>query len=682
MTCFPFASRRRGAIARLLLAAIAAAGLAAVRLPAQAPGDSVQRLPEDSAVRTGRLPNGLTYYIARHTEPVHRAELRLVVNAGSVLEDERQRGLAHLLEHMAFDGSTHFPKHAVWDYLARVGLATGADVNAETSFDHTMYRLTIPTDTAAIVTNGLQILADWAHGLTLDSTELERERKVVIEEWRLHRGAGARIQDKHFQVLLRGSRYAERQPIGQVSVLEHASIADVRRFYRDWYRPDLMAVVIVGDLDPVEMEARVRALFGAIPAPRHPRPRPRMTVPVSATPLASVAVDSEATATSVSWLSLAPHRDLITVGDYRRSLINTLAEAMLNARLAEAAREADAPFLGASVSLANIVRPLDAWELSARVVDGGAERALARLRAELARVARDGFLATELAREKTALLRRYDQIEAEREKIPSAQLAAQLVGEYLSGSPTPSTEYEVALARRLVPTITADEVNRVLAGFDSLRGRVVLASGPVSSASALPDTATLLAALAGPVAALPAYVDSTANAPLIAHEPEPGKVIATARIDTLGVDIWTLSNGVRVILKPTTLDPGQVLITSYRDGGTSVAPDSELVPAVTALDIVSRSGLGAYDAAALRKRLAGTVASVGGALGPYGEGVWGSGSPKDIATLFQLVYLQFTAPRLDSVAFEQYRAALRDALAHRAARPEAAMRAPLGLLLA
>lgn len=348
----------------------------ALRAQGAAPLD--RPLPIDPAIRAGRLPNGFAYYVLHNGYPAHRAELRLVVNAGSVLEDDDQRGLAHLLEHMAFDGSTHFPGHAIWDYLERVGMKGGADINAATSFEQTVYKLTIPTDSAAIVENGLRILHDWAHGLVLDSAELERERKVVIEEWRLRRGAGARISDQQIPVLLDGSPYPERQPIGLVSTLETASIAQLRRFYRDWYRPDLMAVVIVGDVDADSMAARVRRLFAAIPAAGGARARPVFEVPVPAAPRVSVVTDSEATGTTVSLITTRPHRPIATVADYRHSLVVSIYNSLLGARLAEATHSADAPFLAAGVGSSSIVRPLDAHQLQARVADGGVRRGLDR----------------------------------------------------------------------------------------------------------------------------------------------------------------------------------------------------------------------------------------------------------------------------------------------------------------
>ncbi|HEY9449056.1 MAG TPA: insulinase family protein, partial [Gemmatimonadaceae bacterium] len=270
----------------------------------------------------------------------------------------------------------------------------------------------------------------------------------------------------------------------------------------------------------------------------------------------------------------------------------------------------------------------------------------------------------------------------QRDEIQSAQLASQLVDEYLGGEPTPSLDSELAMARELLPAIGLDDVRRVAMELAADTNVVLLVSAPATSREPLPTEKELLSALASAPPVLAAYVDSASSTPLVPSEPTPGEVVAATRIDSLDAEIWTLSNGVRVILKPTTLDPGQILVTSYRDGGISLAADEELVPAATALQVVSRGGLGTYDAIALRKRLAGTVAQVGGAISGYGEGIWGSGSPRDAATLFQLLHLEFTAPRLDTVAFLRYQQQLSETLAHRSGSPEAAMADTLALVLA
>jgi zinc protease len=392
---------------RSLVVALALACTAPIAARAQSPTLDQRQLPDDPDIRTGRLPNGLTYYVLHNGYPARRAELRLVVNAGSILEEDDQRGLAHVLEHMAFDGSTNFPGHAIWDYLERVGMKGGADINASTSYEQTIYKLTIPTDSATIVENGLLILRDWAHGLTLDSAELERERKVVIEEWRLRRGASERIRDQQLSILLDGSRYPERQPIGLVSTLEHAPIERVRDFYRDWYRPDLMSVVIVGDVDADSMTVRLRQLFADVPAARNPRSRTVSSVPPHAAARVQIVTDSEATVTTLSLIGTYPHRRMRTVSDFRRALVESMYNSLLSARLSEAAHRADPPFLAASVSSSAFVRPLDAHQLRASVIDGGVLRGLAALRAEAARAARDGFTMSDLERQKDELLSRY-----------------------------------------------------------------------------------------------------------------------------------------------------------------------------------------------------------------------------------------------------------------------------------
>ncbi|MBX6330584.1 MAG: insulinase family protein, partial [Gemmatimonadaceae bacterium] len=473
----------RAALAAVLLGIARAAA-------AQTPVSLAELLPVDTAVRTGRLANGLTYYIRHNGVPGKRAELRLVVNAGSALEDDDQKGVAHLLEHLAFDGSTHFPGHEMWDYLERLGMRGGADVNASTSFDETVYRIAIPTDSAEVVTRGLQMLGDWMHGLALDSAELERERKVVVEEWRVREGAASRISTQQLAVIALGSPYPDHTPMQPADVMARASLAAVRRFYHDWYRPDLMAVVIVGDVDPAALEARVRRMYSAIPAPAHPRPRPAITVPVDSAPRISVVTDAEATATSVTVLVTRPAVPERTVGDVRRGIVAEAADAMLTARLTDLAHQAGAPMLDVAMGHGSIVRPLAFHQFSARAADGGVQRALRALLAEAARVQRSGFTATELERQTRAIRLSYDQLEAQRDRIPSATYADRLVNEFLTGAPAVPLERAVAIGRRLVSTITLDDVRRALADLVAGPGRIILVSAP-AAATALPSVAEL-----------------------------------------------------------------------------------------------------------------------------------------------------------------------------------------------
>ncbi|HKP75206.1 MAG TPA: pitrilysin family protein, partial [Longimicrobiaceae bacterium] len=535
-------------IIRSLLPALAAAATLAGPAAAQsAPADT---LPRDTSVVIGRLPNGLTYYVRRNAEPPHRAELRLVVNVGSVLEDDDQRGLAHVVEHMAFNGTRRFAAHQIVDFLESVGMRFGPDVNAYTSFDETVYMLSLPTDTAGVLDRGLDILEDWATGIAFDTAEVRKERGVVIEEWRLGRGAGARIRDKQFPVLFAGSRYAERLPIGTPETVLNAPVEAITRFYHDWYRPDLMSVVAVGDFDPRRVEAMIRERFGRIPAAANPRPRPTYTVPPWDSTRFSVVTDREATGSSVDLVRAVPSRLRRTPAAYREGIVESLYGFMLDQRLSDITQRPDAPFLNVSTFRGSLLRGLDAYYLSAHVPDGRMDAGVAALLTEARRAAAAGFTAPELARSKAELFRQWEQIYAERSKETSADFAGRYVGHYLYGGALLSTTAEFALNRDLIPTVTLAQVDSVARTALGPTNRAVLVTAP--DTVPVPAEARL-AAITDSVARsrVAAYADTTSSAPLLARRPAPGRVVSTRRIAEIGVTEWRLGNGARVVLKPT-----------------------------------------------------------------------------------------------------------------------------------
>ncbi|MBK5187029.1 MAG: insulinase family protein, partial [Gemmatimonadaceae bacterium] len=477
-------SNRSRAAVHVLSAALLAAAVAATPIVAQsaahvAPAPKLTApLPVDPAITVGTLPNGMRYYIRVNHKPEKRAELRLVVNAGSVLEDSSQRGLAHVVEHMAFSGTTHFRKQELVDYLESTGVRFGADLNASTSFDETIYELTVPTDSAKVFDKGFQILADWSRGVTFDSTELARERGVVIEEWRLGRGAAARMRDKQFPVVFNGSRYAQRIPIGDKHTLETAPRAQVKRFYDDWYRPDLMAVVAVGDFDKAKVERLIRAQFASWHAKKGERPRPSFPVPDHDSTLVTIATDSEATRSTVAVYYLQPLHPQKTVGDFREELTGSLYNAMLNARLQEIAQRPGAPFIGAFSNQGRLIRSKDVYVLTALVPDSGVETGLRAVVTEGERVAQHGFTPTELERAKAEMLRSMESAYAERDKTPSSSFVSDYEGAFLEHTATPSIAQQYALYQQLVPGIQLAEVNALAHKWLSNHSRVIVVNAP------------------------------------------------------------------------------------------------------------------------------------------------------------------------------------------------------------
>ena len=633
----------------------------------------VTPLPVDSKVRIGTLSNGLRYYIRKNVKPEKRAELRLVVNAGSILENANQLGQAHVIEHTAFNGTTHFAKNDLIKYLQSIGVRFGADLNAYTSFDETVYILPVPTDTARIVEQAFTILEDWAHGQTFDSTEVMSERGVVREEWRGRRGASDRMLREWLPVAFKGSRYAERLPIGTEESIMAVTPSKLRAFYRDWYRPDLMAVIAVGDFDPAQIEAQIKQHFSSIPRRADAPVRKLYDVPANKTPLVAIANDKEATNSSVNLLFKLPASTTRTVGDYRRDLMEQLYLNMLNARFAEITQKPDAPFLGAGASKASFfARTTDAFQLGANVKDGGVERGLEALLTEARRVDQFGFLQSELDRAKQDLLRSYERLYAERDKTQSDAFVEEYIGNFLQGEAIPGIEYEYQLGQKLAPTITLADVNKLASSWITDENRVIIAQTPLKEGVPVPTESGLLAvfnrASKDPITA---YAENLSGAALIDRTPTPGKVVSSRAISSIGATEWKLSNGARVIVKPTDFKADEVLFGSYSVGGSSLASDADVVSATLASQIVGLGGVGTFNRIDLAKKLSGKAVNVSPRIGETTEGLNGQSSPKDLETLFQLIYLDFTAPRLDTTAIAAFRAQVAPILANRGASPDA-----------
>jgi zinc protease len=641
---------------------------------ASAPAPSLATpLPVDSKVRIGTLPNGIRYYIRQNPKPEKRAELRLVVNAGSILENDNQLGQAHVVEHTAFNGTTHFARNDLIKYLESVGVRFGADLNASTSFDETVYILPVPTDTARIVEKAFTILEDWAHGQTFDSTEVMNERGVVREEWRGRKGAGDRMLQQWLPVAFRGSRYAQRLPIGTEQSIMAVTPSGLRAFYKEWYRPDLMAVIAVGDFNPVQIEAQIKKHFSGIPASPNAPKRPIYDVPDNAAPLVAIASDKEATSSSVVLIFKLPVSISKTVGDYRRDLTEQLYMQMLNSRFAEITQKPDAPFLAAGASKSSFfARNTESFTLGASVKDGGVERGLEALLTEARRVDQFGFLQSELDRAKQDLLRGYDQAYAERDKTPSASFAGEYIRSYLESEAIPGIAYENMLAQTLVPTITLADVNKLASSWITDKNRVIISQVPVKEGVPVPTESGLLAVFdRAAKAPIVAYTENLSSDALVDKVPAGGKIVSSSPISSIGAAEWKLSNGARVIVKPTDFKADEVLFGAYSRGGTSLAPDADIMSAQLASQVVALGGAGNFNRIDLEKKLSGKALGVSPSIGETTEGFNGHSSPKDLETLFQLIYLDFTSPRLDMTAFNAFRAQVGPFLANRGASPDA-----------
>ena len=631
------------------------------------------QMPTDPSLIEGQLDNGLKYFIKKNGKPENRAELRLVINAGSIMEDEDQLGLAHLLEHLAFNGTKDFPKMDLVNYLEGIGMRFGPDLNAYTSFDETVYMLQVPTDSINQMATGFKILENWAHKVSLEGEEIDKERGVVVEEWRLGQGAGQRIFDKQLPVLFKGSRYADRLPIGSMDIIQNAEHETIRRFYRDWYRPDLMAVVAVGDFDPADIEARIKSLFSSIPKRTETRERMVYDAPGHSEVLYAIASDPEATRSSVNILFKHPTRVDRTAAEYRDNIVERIYHEMLNARFSELSQTADAPFLYAFSTKWGWARISEMVALGAGVVDGGIPAGLEAVLIEGERVRRHGFTSTELERAKKSVLRSMEALYQERDKQESRGYASELIRHFLEEEAVSGIEYEYQLYKETVPGIGLAEVNALAQKFITDENRVVMASGPEKEGFSVPEEAELAAVMASITTLnIQPYVDQVSTEPLISELPEAGKVVEKKHHEDIDTYELSLSNGVRVVLKSTDFKNDEILFQAYSPGGYSVFKDEDLITGKMADKMMDYSGLGNFSLMDLQKLMAGKEVATTPYINALYEGLRGSVSPTDLEMLFQMIYLQFTASRQDEDAVAALLTQFRSQLENKSLSPEAA----------
>jgi zinc protease len=635
------------------------------------PQDLNAPLPLDPAVRTGTLPNGLTWFVRQNGRPEKRVALRLVVKAGSIDEDDDQRGLAHVLEHMAFNGTSHFKPGELVAYLESIGARFGPHVNAYTSYDETVYMLDMPTDSEGTITRGFEALSDFAGGMALDAKEIDRERGVIIEEWRGRLGASSRIQAIQAKAIYGDSKYANRLPIGTLDVLKSFTPRRLRDFYEKWYRPDRMAVIVVGDMNVAQAEQLVAKHFGALQK-RGTGERPVHPIPPHAETRFGIATDPEAQQSSVALVhkrALPPTR---TVGDYRRMLVRSLAHQMLNARFTEISRQPDAPFLGASSDDDRFGRDVEALSLAARVEENAIAKGLEALTREAARVDRFGFGSAELDRGRQWTLASYEQAYNERDKTEHAALAAELARHFLEGEPVPGIAFEYDLAKKVVPAITTEEATTLAKSLITQENRVVLVMTPQKKGVAAPTEAELRQVMQrGSAGEITQWRDDMSGRELMAKKPAAGRITGTREIPELGVTVLTLSNGASVWLKPTDFKNDEVIFTSYAKGGTSLASPDEYYDAVLSPALIGLAGVGGFTPVELEKLLPGRLVDVSPYMSLYTHGISGSSTPRDLEVALQLLYLHFTAPNHTPESLELLKKRLGAMLANQAQSPTA-----------
>ena len=629
-------------------------------------------LPIDPAVRAGRLPNGMRYFIRQNARPEKRVAMRLAVDAGAIQEDPNQRGLAHFIEHMAFNGSQNFKPGELVAFLESIGARFGPHVNATTSFDETVYMLEIPTDRPGYLEKGMLVLHDFAAGISLLPEEVEKERGVVLEEWRGRLGAGSRLTDKQLPVIFQGSRYAERLPIGLPEILKSAPRERLVEFYQKWYRPERMAVVVVGDVAVDLAEKLIQQNFGTIPASKGTVADVDTTVPPHKETLVNVSTDPEAQGWSVSLAFKGKAEHDNTVRGYRKSLAEGLVAQMLNLRLRDIARRPNAPFLGAQAGSSNIGRTLELFEIEAAVPEGQITEGLATIVQEAKRMQLHGFSADELNRAKSALLAGYERAYRERNTAESSTYANEYVRHFLEQEPIPGMEFEYRIASTYVPTITAEEVAALAREFITDENRVVLAVAPEKKDTPPPSADTLRSTIARASAApVEPWKEATEGRALVEKDPAAGKVTARRTVPEIGATVLTLSNGVEVWLKPTDFKNDQIVFSSYAFGGLSLASEAEFKSASLATAMVGVGGMGGLNPVDLSKMLSGKIAQASPNVGIYTHGVAGSATPKDLETALQMAYLVHTAPNMTPDVLELLKRRLAGALQNRDQNPRA-----------
>lgn len=647
--------------------------LVTLGLPARAAGIDLQApLPTDPNVTVNQLSNGLRYYIRENEKPENRALFRVVVNAGSLQETDSQKGLAHFLEHMAFNGTENFEKQELVDFLERIGMRFGADLNAYTSFDETVYMLEVPMDDEEVLKTAFQVLKDWAHAIRFDEEEIEKERGVVIEEWRLGRGAQGRLNDKQIPILFHESRYADRLPIGEVDIIKSAPRAEFVDFYRKWYRPNLMAIVAVGDFETAKIETLIKDTFGDLTNPENAPAREAYPVPDHEATLFSIESDPELGYTQIQIAYKRPPSPQGTAKAYRAAIVEQLYTGMLNQRLGERVQEANPPYLGGMMGKVSMVRTKEVILQGAAVKDGQFEEGLKALLLEAKRARRDGFTDSELERIKADVIRSLERAYAEREKTNSSAYTAEYTRNFLEQEPIPGIAMELELYKQFVPEISLAEVNQVASDWITPNNRVILFSAPEKEGLELPTRDEILSVIKSvDNLEIGAYDDGDLAAPLIPTAPTGGTVIYEDQHEELGLTEWVLDNGVRIFVKPTDFKADQIMMRAYSPGGHSLASDDDYDSATMAVNIVAQSGLGEFDLIQLGKKLSGKIASASPSISERSEGIRGSSTSQDLETMLQLVHLYFTAPRSDEKAFQSLLAQLKVFTANRLNDPSA-----------
>lgn len=661
-----------------LLLAGAALGTAISASAQPAKREYPKPLAMDPQLRYGVLPNGMTYYIRHNGKEKERAHFYIIQNVGAILEEDSQNGLAHFLEHMAFQGTKNLPGKMLIEYMESVGVKFGSNINAYTSIDETVYNLdAVPTYRQGIMDTALLVLHDWSSYLTLADDEIDKERGVIREEWRTRNQANRRMWTASLPILFKNSQYAKRNVIGDTAIINNFPYDTLRAYYKKWYRPDLQAIAIVGDFDAEAMEKRVKETFGDIPRPQDAAARPYYEIEDNAEPIVALLTDPEAKQTVIDIdYRHRPIPDIYKASamGYAHQVGLNLVEAMLSERLGEICQEAGSPFARAMAGYGELVRTRDAFSLYAVATEGKEKEAYSRLLTEGERLRRYGFTQTELDRAKADLLSAIEKSYNEREKQSNKSYINEYKRNFLDFEPVPGIEWEFATLQQLLPQLTLDDMNKLVQntcfGDENITVEI---KGPEKLRALFSEEQVARDLKGARSMQLEAFVDNVKNEPLLAKKPKAGTIKSKTANKALGYEMWTLGNGMKVVLKHTNYKEDEILLHAYSEGGTSLETELNKLPSAQICDdIVESNGLGNFNAVALRKALAGKMVSIAPSVNSMEHSLSGSSSVKGFETLLQLFHLYFTGVRADNDGYASIMSQYRTALKNRSMDPNSA----------
>ncbi len=646
--------------------------------------DLNQPAPIDPELRLGKLPNGMTYYIRHNQEPKERASFYIIQNVGALLENDNQNGLAHFLEHMAFNGTQHFEGKGILNFLEKNGVAFGRNINAYTSFDQTVYNLSdVPTTKTGLVDSCLLVLHDWSHYLLLTEEEIDAERGVITEEWRTRRNASFRLRNQFFPVLLKGSKYAVRDIIGDLDVIKNFEYNTLRSFYHDWYRTDLQAIAIVGDINVDEVEKSVKEMFSQIPAVEKPLKREPFPIPAHDEDYYVLATDKEAPQSSIMIYALRPNNDekVKTLNDIREGTLRALFNEIVGQRISELLQKGTPPFITGNIGIGGFLRGYDAYSISVSAHPNKEDVALDAILTENERINRYGITASELDRAKSNYLTRLESSYKQRDKISNDQYVGQYVDHYTTQEAIPSFDFEYNFKKQIIGSISAEEISAKAKDWIAGKNRTIIVSGPTEDVKHLSEAEVKTIMENVSKKTIEPYADAATSSSLISEDLKGSKIVKTQKLDKFDAVEWTLANGVKVIFRKADYEKDQVSLNSFSPGGNSLVGNDMVESSMVLGSFVGNYGVGDYDAITLRKMLTGKKASANPMIGELTEGISGSSTPKDFETMLQLVYLYFEKPRFDADAHNAFMSRFKAYITNMEKNPQKVMQDSLGMIL-